>query len=222
MERNSTDNRQRWSFLVCMWWVLRVLARYQMKHTLKGYAFCCTYTVCKACVKNSILWPETYLHYGDVLENAFHFHLKCKCSKKFPDKIICPADVHVEVLMEVVQTDRTPPNYNLWSTLHESESSPLAAKTPVSLKQQHFRHWCRRKELETVQRFHEFGRGRGYWRWSLLTVLISRSLVFAVVMELGAFVKVSKCRCVKTHSCECRPLSGDSRLSAWLGSVLHE
>lgn len=144
---------------------------------------------------------------------SFHFHLKCKCSKIFPDKSICPADVHIEVLQ--------PLKHPAW-TQEQSLSSQEADFTPISLKQQHFRHWCRRKELEVVQRVDGFGRGRGSWRCSLLTVLISRSLVFAVVMELGAFVRVSKCRCVKTHSCECRPLSGDSSLSAWLGSVLHE
>lgn len=40
-----------------------------------------------------------------------------------------------------------------------------------------------------VQRVDGFGRRRSYWRWSLPTVLISMSLVFAVVMELGALVK---------------------------------
>lgn len=60
---------------------------------------------------------------------------------------------------------------------------PRAWLYTISLKQRHFRHWWRRKELKVIQRVNGFGRGRACWLWSLLTPSISRSLVFAVVME---------------------------------------
>lgn len=62
------------------------------------------------------------------------------------------------------------------------------------------------------------GGGEKSWVWEGTKLLMvefsdSVSLKESCVCSgdgTGVFVRVSKCRCVKTHSCECSPLSGDS------------
>lgn len=151
----------------------------------------------------------------------FHFHLECKISQISLDKSICPADV--EVLMEVVMQTQT-----------ESPPTPTseAPRMNVRAVPQQPKAWLYTRLPQTaafptlVEEKRAGSCSKSWWVWEGTSLLTVEFADFVHLKESCVCSgDVSKCRCVQTHSCECRPLSGDSKphcLSARLGCVLYE